>query len=75
MFLSRRPSRPAIEAGEELFEVFVDPQTEAVHYRIRATSWPRALLTRLGQPIVRGLQTRFRRDSCHAMIRATRTIR
>jgi len=61
------------EAGEELFEVFIDPQTDEVMYRIRATSWPRATLARLGQPIVRVLQARFRRHSAAAMKRATRS--
>jgi uncharacterized protein (UPF0548 family) len=60
------------EAGEELFEVFVDPQTDNVMYRIRATSWPQATLARIGQPIVRVLQARFRRQSGAAMKRATR---
>jgi uncharacterized protein (UPF0548 family) len=60
------------EAGEELFEVFLDPRTDAVMYRIRAVSWPRATLARLGQPIVRVLQARFRRHSAAAMARATR---
>jgi len=59
------------EAGEELFEVFLDPQTDQVLYRIRATSWPRATLARIGQPIARVLQARFRRDSGAAMKRAT----
>jgi uncharacterized protein (UPF0548 family) len=59
------------EAGEELFEVFVDPQTDDVIYRIRATSWPRATLARIGHPIVRVLQARFRRHSVEAMQRAT----
>jgi len=59
------------EAGEELFEVFVDPQTDDVIYRIRATSWPRATLARIGYPIVRVLQARFRRHSVEAMQRAT----
>ena len=54
------------EAGEELFEVFMDPRTEDVMYRIRATSWPRATLARVGHPIVRALQARFRRDSAAA---------
>lgn len=58
------------EAGEELFEVFLDPRTDDVMYRIRATSRPRAALARLGQPIVRALQARFRRDSGAAMKRA-----
>ena len=59
------------EAGEELFEVFMDPRTEDVVYRIRATSWPRAMLARVGQPIVRVLQARFRHHSAAAMKRAT----
>jgi uncharacterized protein (UPF0548 family) len=58
------------ESGEELFEVFLDPQTDDVIYRIRATSEPQAMLTRIGQPIVRLLQARFRRDSVEAMRRA-----
>jgi len=58
------------EAGEELFEVFLDRETDAVMYRIRATSWPQAALTRVGRPIVRTLQARFRRDSSAAMKRA-----
>ena len=59
------------EFGEEIFEVFVDPQTDVVTYRIRATSWPQALLAGAGYPIVRILQARFRRDSAAAMARAT----
>jgi uncharacterized protein (UPF0548 family) len=55
------------EAGEELFEVFIDPRTEDVMYRIRATSWPRATLALVGHPMVRALQARFRRDSATAM--------
>jgi uncharacterized protein (UPF0548 family) len=61
------------EAGEELFEVFIDPQTEEVMYRIRAISWPQTTLARVGQPIVRVLQARFRRHSAAAMKRATRS--
>ena len=60
------------EAGEEVFEVFLDSETDEVRYRIRATSWPRAMLARVGQPVVRALQARFRRDSAAAMTRATR---
>jgi uncharacterized protein (UPF0548 family) len=61
------------ETGEELFEVFIDPQTDEVMYRIRATSWPQATLARVGQPIVRALQARFRRHSAAAMKLATCT--
>jgi uncharacterized protein (UPF0548 family) len=60
------------ESGEELFEVFIDPRTEDVLYRIRATSWPQATLARVGQPIVRVLQERFREQSAAAMKHATR---
>ncbi|MEO5895737.1 MAG: DUF1990 domain-containing protein [Vicinamibacterales bacterium] len=59
------------EAGEELFEVILDQATGDVIYRIRARSWPRATLACIGQPIVRVLQARFRRDSTEAMKRAT----
>jgi uncharacterized protein (UPF0548 family) len=58
------------EAGEELFEVALDEKTGDVTYRIRAISWPHALPARLGQPMVRRLQARFRRDSGAAMQRA-----
>jgi len=60
------------ESGEELFELFVDPRSGDVMYRIRAVSWPQTMLARIGQPIVRALQVRFRRDSAAAMTRATR---
>lgn len=60
------------ESGEELFEVFIDPRTEDVVYRIRATSQPQATLARFGQPIVRALQARFRDHSVAAMKLATR---
>ena len=55
------------EAGEELFEVFVDPSSEDVMYRIRAVSRPRSALTYIGYPLVRLLQAACRRDSGTAM--------
>ena len=58
------------ELGEEIFEVVLDPETGDVTYHIRAASRPRALLARLGYPIARLLQARFRRDSVEAMKRA-----
>jgi uncharacterized protein (UPF0548 family) len=61
------------EGGEERFEVCLDPQTDRVLYRIRAVSWPQATLARLGQPLVRMLQARFRTDSAAAMRRAVAT--
>ncbi len=60
------------ESGEELFEVFIDQQTDEVVYRIRAISWPQATLARVGQPIVRVLQERFRDQSAAVMKRAVR---
>ncbi|MEO7191318.1 MAG: DUF1990 domain-containing protein [Vicinamibacterales bacterium] len=62
------------ESGEELFEVCIDPRTEEVVYRIRATSSPQATLARFGQPIVRALQARFRLHSGAAMKRETRRL-
>lgn len=60
------------EMGEELFEVEMNPQTGDVTYRIRAASKPRAFLARVGYPVTRSLQARFRRDSIAAMQRADR---
>ena len=58
------------ESGEELFEVFIDPRRGDVMYRIRAISWPQAMLARIGHPLARMLQSRFRNDSAAAMRRA-----
>ena len=60
------------EMGEELFEVAMNSETEAVIYRIRALSKPRAAMARIGYPITRSLQARFRRDSIAAMQRAVK---
>jgi uncharacterized protein (UPF0548 family) len=57
------------ESGEELFEIFIDATGDVI-YRIRATSKPQSLLAWIGQPIVRLLQARFRRDSAAAMKKA-----
>jgi uncharacterized protein (UPF0548 family) len=59
------------EAGEEIFEVFLQPESDNVVYRIRAVSRPRAALARLGYPFTRVLQARFRRESAEAIKRAT----
>jgi uncharacterized protein (UPF0548 family) len=58
------------ENGEELFEVRFDRKTGDVLYRIRGVSWPQSPLARIGYPIVRLLQARFRRESAAAMKRA-----
>ena len=57
------------EAGEEIFAVSLEPDGSVV-YEIRAGSRPRALLARLGHPLARLLQARFRRDSADAMSRS-----
>lgn len=62
------------ESGEELFDVCLDPASDEVAYRIRAASTPQAALARIGQPFVRALQARFRRDSAAAMMRATQKL-
>jgi uncharacterized protein (UPF0548 family) len=58
------------ELGEEIFEVVLEPESEEVVYRIRAVSKPRAALARIGFPITRVFQERFRRDSLSALQRA-----
>jgi uncharacterized protein (UPF0548 family) len=58
------------ERGEEIFEVSIDPVSQEVSYHIRAASKPRAMLARMGYPLTRALQARFRRDSLQAMQRA-----
>ncbi len=60
------------ELGEEIFEVALNPESGDVTYHIRAASRPRAFLARIGYPLARWLQARFRRDSAEAMKRATR---
>ena len=58
-----------VEMGEELFLVEWDRATDAVVYSILAFSRPRHPLARLGRPLVRRLQRRFREDSAAAMLR------
>jgi uncharacterized protein (UPF0548 family) len=58
------------ELGEEIFEVALVPETEEVVYRIRAVSKARAMMARIGYPLTRMLQERFRRDSIAALRRA-----
>lgn len=58
-----------VEMGEELFLVEWNRVRDAVTYRILAFSRPQHLLARLGRPLVRRLQGRFREDSAAAMLR------
>ena len=58
------------EQGEEIFEVYRDPESDDVLYRIRAVSRPRAALAYAGYPITRALQARFRCQSAEVMRRA-----
>lgn len=57
------------EIGEEIFAVAMDPSSGAVTYSIRAVSREGAWLARLGAPVARRFQARFRRDSLAAMQR------
>jgi uncharacterized protein (UPF0548 family) len=63
------------ELGEEIFEVSLVPETEEVIYRIRAVSKARATLARIGYPLTRMLQERFRRDSIIAVREAIKEDR
>ena len=58
------------EIGEEIFEVDLDPLSGEVTYRIQAASRPGAAMARIGYPVARTLQARFRRDSVEAVRRA-----
>jgi uncharacterized protein (UPF0548 family) len=58
-----------VEMGEELFLIEWNRATDAVTYSILAFSRPRHPLARLGRPLVRRLQRRFREDSAAAMLR------
>jgi uncharacterized protein (UPF0548 family) len=64
-----------VEMGEELFLVEWDRATDAVAYSILAFSRPRHPLARLGRPLVRRLQRRFREDSATAMLRWVKKAR
>ena len=61
------------ECGEELFSVSLNPASGDVSYRLRAASRPRALLAKVGYPVPRLLQARFRRDSARAIARAVKS--
>src|SRR5436190_10555373 len=50
------------EQGEEIFQVSLNQASQAVTYHIRTASRPRAALARLGYPVARMLQDRFRHD-------------
>lgn len=59
------------ERGEEIFRVSMNRSTAEVTYSILAVSRPRSALAWGGYPVARALQSRFRRDSCAAMQRAS----
>ncbi|WP_428307254.1 DUF1990 family protein [Lacipirellula sp.] len=58
-----------VEMGEELFLLERDPVSGETTYSILAFSRPRHPLAKLGRPMVRRLQQRFRDDSAAAMLR------
>jgi uncharacterized protein (UPF0548 family) len=57
------------ESGEERFLVEWHSQDDSVWYDLFAFSRPRAVAARLGYPLTRWLQRRFREDSKAAMVR------
>lgn len=64
-----------VQRGEERFTVRFNPMTEEVTYEILAFSRPAVLLSRLGYPWVRRLQSRFAESSAEALSRACRPAR
>ena len=58
-----------VEEGQERFLLEFDPESESVFYLIEAISRPRHILARIGYPISRVMQRRFRRDSIARMKR------
>jgi uncharacterized protein (UPF0548 family) len=58
-----------VECGEERFQVRVTDDGD-VRYEILAYSRPRHWLARVGYPLARLAQARFRRESCTAMVAA-----
>ncbi|HEY2837761.1 MAG TPA: DUF1990 domain-containing protein [Pirellulales bacterium] len=59
-----------VERGEERFLIEIDPANGTVWYDILAFSRPNHAMVRLGYPLVRRLQAKFRCDSAAAMRRA-----
>jgi uncharacterized protein (UPF0548 family) len=58
------------ESGEERFRVFLDPADGRVWYELTAFSRPGTWATRLGYPLARRMQARFRAASARALQRA-----
>ncbi|MGA2132159.1 MAG: DUF1990 domain-containing protein [Bryobacteraceae bacterium] len=58
-------------SGEELFKIRWDRGDNSVWYEITAFSKPRAVLARIGYPISRLMQNKFRRTSGAAMMAAS----
>ena len=62
-----------VESGEERFLIEWERDGSSVWYDILAFSRPNHFLARLGYPLVRREQKRFRRDSAASMLRAVRS--
>lgn len=58
-----------VEEGQERFVIEFDSKSESVSYLIEAISRPRHVMARIGYPISRAMQRRFRRDSIARMKR------
>lgn len=59
-----------VEEGQERFIIEFEPESESVFYLIEAVSRPRHVLARVGYPVSRAMQHRFRKDSIARMKRA-----
>jgi uncharacterized protein (UPF0548 family) len=57
------------EAGEERFTVEWHRKNDSVYYDLLAFSRPAQLLSRMGYPVVRGLQRRFAKESMASIAR------
>ena len=62
-----------VESGEERFLIEMKEDGK-VWYELLAYSRPRHWLARLGYPLARIAQARFRRESCEAMVNAVRNV-
>lgn len=56
-----------VEEGEELFELTLDPESDAVWFLTEAVSHPLDWFALIGYPVTRAFQHRFARDSHRKM--------
>jgi uncharacterized protein (UPF0548 family) len=56
-----------ILVGEECFLIELDERSGRVRYEVRAVSRPNGPVARLGLPLIRLFQARFRQQTCAVM--------